>query len=109
MYFAQFQTNFMSYPLGNKFDVGDEVYFLGNRAKVIKAYERHYHYGIDTSYWMYDIEYEDGGVLDEIAEEALSPAMPKLNRRTCECGAWAVPWAKDMHSYWCPDFGKSRG
>lgn len=94
----------------SKFNVGDEVIFRSIRARVTKVYERQYFYGAETPYWMYDIEYAEGGVLDEVMESALSPVdsnglgeIPKP-KRLCECGAWAVNWASENHSYWCPAY-----
>jgi hypothetical protein len=92
----------------NKFNVGDKVVFRGHKAKVIKVYHRQYFYSSDVDYWVYDIEYENGGICDDIMETALDfedevlLEQEKKFNRLCQCGAWAVYWASEEHSHWCP-------
>lgn len=90
-----------------KYAVGDTVEFCGSKAKVIAVNEHHYFYSGDSAYYMYDLQYEAGGFIAEVAEPALLLISKgngaKLAKRYCECGAWSVHWASEHHAPYCPE------
>ena len=96
----------------NKFNEGDIVEFCNNKAVVKRVHSRKYFYSGDSYVHLYDIEYMSGGSLSEISESALNliskAGEVQVNtKRHCECGAWAVHWATEEHSRWCPMYNFS--
>lgn len=87
-----------------KFAVGNRVDFLGKEAKIVQVHEQQYFYAGAEIYYLYDLEYPDGSKESQVFEAALQILQndAKLGKRFCECGAWAVHWASNEHSNWCP-------
>lgn len=89
-----------------KYKVGDLVEFNEQKATITKVNEEDYFFSINQPYYTYDLELTVGGTLSGIAESALTLVksgefIKTKNNKYCECGAWAVSWAFDEHSYWC--------
>lgn len=82
-----------------KFKIGDLVSLKGSRAVVKSVLEKNYFSYISDVYYEYVIEMESGET-HTVVESALERITDK-KANGCECGAWAVHWAVNNHSYWC--------
>ena len=91
-----------------KYAVGDLVEFAGQQAKITGVHEEDYFFGHAHLYYTYDLQFVAGGEQKGVTEPALSllhrANNATVNSRLCECGAWAIHWATNEHSRWCPAF-----
>lgn len=87
-----------------KYREGDLVEMFGNKARILKVHESQYFAAGDEVHFLYDIEYTIGGTQAGVMEVALTliESSQRKQDSLCECGAWAVHWATDEHSDWCP-------
>jgi hypothetical protein len=90
-----------------KYKVGDYVEMFGSKAHVVQVHESQYFSNGTGIHFLYDIEFTDGNVQGGVMESALNPIKLASEwgtqmKRLCECGAWAVHWASQEHSDWCP-------
>jgi hypothetical protein len=88
----------------NKYNVGDLVEYQGLKATVKAVKEQFYFYSTEYPFYEYVLETTDGSATFTAMESAISLINAGKRNRLCECGAWAVEWATNQHSRWCPAY-----
>lgn len=74
--------------------------FNGKQVVVKEVVEHPHFYAPHGAYYDYVVQTTDGLETYTASEQSLTEAEKRTN--LCECGAWAVHWAKNNHSAWCP-------
>lgn len=83
----------------SKFQPNDRITVQGRAGKVLKAHPLDL---FGNEIMEYVIIFDDSSIEFLMPESALTLDTPKAHGRLCECGAWAIHWAPESHSGWCP-------
>lgn len=96
----------------SKHKVGDTVKVWNKKARIKAVHANRYSPNDPYVFYTYDIEWlePDNSNITTFNEQVVSAYIepePTIER-ACQCGAWAVPWASEHHSHWCPEANLKR-